>query len=77
MSAGGMTGWFQPEVKPVRGGVYQVSLPDCPLVLYAFWTGDRWGASASNPDRAEALHIAFSCQAIQAKVWRGFTEPQL
>ena len=76
MSAGELTGWFQPEVKPVRDGVYQVWLPDCPLVLYSFWTGNRWGASASSPERAEALHIAFSRHALQEKVWRGFTEKQ-
>lgn len=76
MSAGQMTGWFQPEVKPFRNGVYQVSLPDVPLVHYAFWTGDRWGAASYSPERAEALHIAFCCTAIQEKAWRGFTEEQ-
>lgn len=72
-----MTPWFPARTKPFRAGVYQVRLPvPTHNEVYAFWTGDRWGAIASTPERAGLLEFAFADWANQKKRWRGFTEPQ-
>jgi hypothetical protein len=71
-----MTPWFAATTKPFRTGVYEVRLPGPALKVYAFWTGDRWGAITSTPERAELLVFAFTKWASQNKRWRGFTGPQ-
>ncbi len=74
MSAGKMTGWFQPEVKPVRGGVYEVKIRGDSRRTYCYWGGHRWGFFTSTPEAAELLCNAFADGASQEKIWRGFTE---
>jgi hypothetical protein len=77
-----LTGWFPPQVKPVRVGVYEAFMEvftdrfGTSHLEFGFsrWDGRRWGAMHTDIKSANELlpwHAA-----AQAKSWRGLKEPQ-
>jgi hypothetical protein len=66
------TNWFPPEIKPVREGVYEVSLGRFYSHTYAYWNGNRWGWAALSV--ATATTDKATAGASQDKSWRGLTK---
>lgn len=48
-----VTSWFDPDVRPVRVGVYERIAPELGgWRCYSLWTGAFWGISADTPNEA-------------------------
>lgn len=62
-----LTGWFPPEVKPVRKGVYSVRWRG--HTGYSYWDGERWGWYQHTLHRANKDRVSIG--ASQKKTWRG------
>lgn len=76
------TGWFMPDVKPIRAGVYEVT--DTPLRVdvsrvfgdwsgFQYWNGAVWSELGHTPEVAARYEGCVSC--FQDHAWRGLTEP--
>lgn len=63
------TGWYPPEEKPVRPGVYPTRL-GVGLSQRGFskWMGQGWGSTWAKPEDAM---IDFDLSIFQNKYWRG------
>lgn len=72
-----MTGWYPPEIKPVRAGEYNASVVRDPK-LRRHWNGRRWSsayhANATDYEREVARKKPASAGLGRALSWRGLAE---
>ena len=61
------TGWFSPDVKPVRPGIYETWFLDPFDLGFSHWDGRRW-SSQSKTVRADRS------TGVQWKHWRGLVK---
>lgn len=75
-----LTGWFPPEVKPVRPGIYLVKkFPNMDWLYWRYWDGAIWKTGIDSSCAAPDMRIAsrYSTAKIQDVQWRGLNkEPQ-
>jgi len=69
---GKLTGWYPPEIKPVRTGVYLTIAAQFGLhpdwEFYSVWDGKQWCADRSQIELAE---ISLNRSTYQERSWRG------
>lgn len=74
-----LTGWFPPEIKPVREGIYQVQVrlagkTKIDFILYSKFQKGRWMIAEAYIETAQNCnHISLK----QEKTWRGLAQQPL
>ena len=63
-----VTGWFSPDVAPVRDGVYEIRVIEG---WFRYWDGS-WHVGARTIEEAYALRGNLAAALFQ---WRGLTKP--
>lgn len=71
MSQPMLTGWFQPQTKPLRPGVYQTRFAG--REGYSHWNGRIWSLQQDDIETAYRQHQQTEL-AVQDKHWRGLSQ---
>jgi hypothetical protein len=68
-----VTGWFAPDVHPVRDGVYQLHNTMSDMFFYARWTSSGWCVGCTRIEDAGAFNVVSVVQ--DRWPWRGMIDP--
>lgn len=70
-----LTGWFEPDVLPIRSGVFEVVSATLTGRSFRYFDGSRWYTGGPSPDVAFYIFQTIGRPTDNVLPWRGVAGP--